>query len=60
MLKGKSPIKAGANIVIDSPQKLAAVKLPDSEKLFLYSRAGGKHGHDPQVLLLSTGGKTVL
>ena len=56
---GKMSTKAGTNIVIDSPQKLAEVKLPNSDKLFIYSRAAGKHGRDPQVLLLSTDGKTV-
>ena len=56
---GKLNVQAGTNIVIDSPKKLETVKLPDSEKLFLYSRTAGKHGRDPQVLLLSADGKTV-
>ena len=56
---GKMGIKAGTNIIIDSPKKLAEVRLPNSDKLFLYSRAAGKHGRDPQVLLLSPDGKTV-
>jgi DNA polymerase-1 len=56
---GKMSIKAGTNIIIDSPQKLAEVRLPNADKLFLYSRAAGKHGRDPQVLLLSPDGKTV-
>jgi DNA polymerase-1 len=56
---GGLPIQPGENIVIDTPQKLAKVKLPDSDKLFLYSRAASKHGRDPQVLLLSTDAKVV-
>jgi DNA polymerase-1 len=56
---GGLPIQPGENIIIDSPQKLAKVKLPNSDKLFLYSRAANKHGRDPQVLLLSTDGKVV-
>jgi DNA polymerase-1 len=56
---GKLPIKLGKNIIIDSPQKLTAVTLPDSDKLFLYSRAANKHGRDPQVLLLSTDGSII-
>src|SRR5580700_6628882 len=36
---GTLPVKAGTNIIIDTPKKLAEVKLPDSDKLFLYSRA---------------------
>src|SRR5580698_8505309 len=50
---GQLSVQLGTNIVIDSPKKLAEVKLPDSENLFLYSRAAGKHGQNPQVLLLS-------
>jgi DNA polymerase-1 len=56
---GQVPIKPGKNIVIDTPKKLADVKLPDSENLFLYSRAASKHGKNPQVLLLSTDGNVV-
>jgi len=56
---GELVVKEGVNIVIDSPAKLPNVRLPDSERLFIYSRAAGKHGKDPQVLLLSTDGKTV-
>lgn len=56
---GELSIQTGKNVVIDSPKKLAEVKLPDSEKLFIYSRAASKHGRDPQVLLLSTDGKIV-
>jgi DNA polymerase-1 len=56
---GKMSIKAGTNIVIDSLEKLADFKLPDSERVFLYSMAAGKHGRDPQVILLSVDGETV-
>ncbi len=56
---GELSVRLGKNIVIDTPQKLSTVKLPDSDKLFLYSRAASKHGRDPQVLLLSTDGKIV-
>jgi DNA polymerase-1 len=56
---GEIPLQPGQNIVVDTQKKLAEVSLPDSENLFIYSRAAGKHGKDPQVLLLSTDGKTV-
>ncbi len=57
--KGQSTLKSGKNTVIDSPQKLAEFKLPKSEQLYVYSRSAGKHGRDPQVLILSTDGKDV-
>ena len=49
----------GKNVIIDSPAKLKDFKLPDSEQLYVYSRSAGKHGRDPQVLILSTDGKTI-
>lgn len=56
---GVFSVKEGKNILIDTPEKLSQVKLPDSENLFIYSRAAGKHGRDPQVLLISADGKVV-
>jgi len=56
---GTTPLsKGGTNVIIDSNQKLADMKLPDSDQLFVYSRSAGKHGRNPQVLLLSVDGKT--
>lgn len=55
---GTSPLQRGANILIDSPQKLKQIKLLDAPQLYIYSRAAGKHGHNAQILLLSTDGKT--
>lgn len=46
-------------VVIDNNAKLSELKLTPAEHLFVYSRSAGKHGRDPQVLLLSTGGRTV-
>jgi DNA polymerase-1 len=56
---GTGPLKLGKNILIDSAQKLADFSLPDSDQLYIYSRSAGKHGRDPQVLILSTDSKTV-
>ena len=55
---GTGPLRAGANVIIDSNRKLTDLKLPDSGQLYVYSRSAGKHGRDPQILLLSTDGKT--
>lgn len=49
----------GTNHIIDSDEKLAAVQLPTSEYLYVHSRAAGKHGRDPQVLIISTDGAEV-
>jgi len=48
----------GKNIVIDTPAKLKDLKLLSSEYLYIHSRAAGKHGRNPEVLLLSTDGNT--
>ncbi|MEK7594175.1 MAG: DNA polymerase I [Patescibacteria group bacterium] len=55
---GGLSLKVGANNIIDSAAKLATMKLPDSDQLYIYTRSAGKHGRDPQVLILSTDGKT--
>ncbi len=47
------------NTVIDSPKKLNALTLPTHDVLYVYSRAAGKHGRDPQVLLISPDAKDV-
>ncbi|HVI60772.1 MAG TPA: DNA polymerase I [Candidatus Saccharimonadales bacterium] len=53
---GGGPLKAGANNIIDSPDKLKDFELPKTGPVFMYSRSAGKHGRDPQVLVLSTDG----
>ncbi len=53
---GHSGFKPGKNTIIDSDEKLKAFKLPNSDYLYVHSRAAGKHGRDPQVLILSTDG----
>ena len=47
----------GKNHIIDSNAKLKEVKIPDSECLYVHARAAGKHGRDPQVLILSADGR---
>jgi DNA polymerase-1 len=56
---GFGGLHAGKNIIIDTPAKLGEVKFPAGKPLFVYSRAAGKHGRDPQVLVLSADGATV-
>jgi DNA polymerase-1 len=54
---GTGPVKAGRHVIIDTAAKLAEFKLPAAERLFIHSRSAGKHGRDPQALVLSTDGK---
>ena len=50
---------SGKNNIIDSNKKLAELKLPQTDHWYIYSRSAGKHGKDPQVLILSPNGKDV-
>jgi DNA polymerase-1 len=56
---GANSLQPGKNVIINSDQRLAALKLPASEQIYIHSRAAGKHGHDPQTLIISTDGQTV-
>ena len=42
------------NVLIDNDAKLKDLKLPKSEQFFIHSRSAGRHGADPQVLILGT------
>lgn len=48
-------LKPGKNNLIDSVTKLNGMKLEPGQPVFAYSRAAGKHGHDPQLLVLGDG-----
>ncbi len=54
----KAAIKTGKTIIIDTAAKLKEVKLPDDKCVYIHSRSAGKHGQDPQALLVSHDGKT--
>jgi DNA polymerase-1 len=56
---GSTSLKTGKNVLIDSNAKLKGFSLPESDFLYVYSRCKGKHGREPQVLIVSTDGKTV-
>ncbi|MGH7240744.1 MAG: DNA polymerase I [Candidatus Saccharimonadales bacterium] len=55
---GGGSIKPGTNHIIDTPAKLQDLKLADSTQLYVHSRSAGKHGKKPELLVLSTDGKT--
>ncbi len=50
----------GASVLIDTPKELAdaAKRLAEASQLFVYSRAGGRAGRNPQLLLLSADSST--
>lgn len=54
---GGSSLKTGTNTIIDSDAKAKELHLADSEYFYIHSRSAGKHGHKPEVLLLSTDSK---
>ncbi|HEY5267713.1 MAG TPA: DNA polymerase I, partial [Candidatus Saccharimonadales bacterium] len=51
-------IKPGENVIIDTDKKLDSLSLEESSNLFVYSRSAGKHGMNPQLLMLSSDVKT--
>lgn len=55
--QGAMILKVGKNTIIDSDEKLQAVNLPVADFTYVHSRAAGKHGRDPQVLILSADGR---
>jgi DNA polymerase-1 len=56
---GTGPLKPGTNVLIDTPDKLAGLNFGHAPELYVHSRCAGKHGSDPQVLIVSSDGKTV-
>ncbi len=55
---GGTLLKAGQNTIIDTPKKLSQLSLPSSDYMYIHSRSAGKHGSKPEVLILSTDGKS--
>lgn len=47
---GGGALKLQKHLLIDADKDLAKVKLGGSDKIFIHSRAAGRHGADPQVL----------
>ncbi|MBI4034440.1 DNA polymerase I [Candidatus Saccharibacteria bacterium] len=57
-----NPVQAGnnstlnlpKNTVIDSDKALSSIKLPASGEVFIHTRAAGRHGADPRLLILGS------
>ncbi|HSX53476.1 MAG TPA: DNA polymerase I [Patescibacteria group bacterium] len=45
--------KIGKNIIIDTNEKLEQLDIAKAKELVIHSRSAGKHGRDPQVLIIS-------
>lgn len=56
-LSGGADLKVGTSVLVDSDAKLAKLQPADVPHLYVHSRAGGKHGTNPQLLMLSTDAK---
>ncbi|KKU20208.1 MAG: polymerase protein [Candidatus Saccharibacteria bacterium GW2011_GWA2_46_10] len=46
------------NTLIESDKDLSRLELKNKDRVFIYSRAAGKHGADPQALILSDAKKS--
>ncbi|HSX05818.1 MAG TPA: DNA polymerase I [Candidatus Saccharimonadales bacterium] len=49
--------KPGKNTIIDTNEKAAELHLGDSDFFYIHTRCAGKHGRDPQVLIISLNGR---
>ncbi len=52
-------LRVGKNVLIDTDKKLKEVEFPVKAPLYIHSRAAGKHGHNPEVLSLSSDGQVI-
>lgn len=52
-----SVLQTGKNVLIDSNAKAKELRLGDSEYFYIHARSAGKHGRDPEVLIVSLNGK---
>ncbi|MDB5169930.1 MAG: polA [Candidatus Saccharibacteria bacterium] len=53
-----SDLPVGKNTMVSTKAALDGLKVSEAKTLFVHSRCGGKHGRNPQLLILSTDGKT--
>ncbi|MDB5168736.1 MAG: hypothetical protein JWO41_92 [Candidatus Saccharibacteria bacterium] len=52
-----SSLSLGKNTMITTEAELEKLRLPEDIAVFMHSRAAGKHGRKPQLLILSIDGK---
>lgn len=56
---GAAYIQPGNCVLVDSLEKLQSIKPDKHEHVYVHSRAAGKHGRKPELLMLSYDAKTV-
>jgi len=54
---GAIPLKYGKNTIIDTNEKAAELRLGDSDFFYIHTRSAGKHGRDPEVIIMSLNGR---
>lgn len=55
---GNGPLPIGKNVLIDSDEAAEGLPWDSFEQLYVYSRNSGRHGRDPQLLIISHNGET--
>jgi DNA polymerase I len=48
-----------STVIINSDKELGQLRLQEAARVYVHSRAAGKHGREPKLLILSVDGKTV-
>ena len=54
---GDVPLKFGRNTIIDTDKKAADLRLGASDYFYIHARSAGKHGRDPEVIIMSLNGR---
>ena len=56
--QGEVPLTPGKTVLVSDDTALAQLDFGTAEQLYVHSRAGGKHGASPQLMLVSVDAKT--
>ena len=56
---GHVQLQLGKNVLINTDAGLKTLSLDGAEHVFIHSRSAGKHGRDPQVLIISSDNKSI-
>ena len=56
--QGEVPLTPGKTVLVSDDTALAQLDFSTAKRLYVHSRAGGKHGASPQLMLVSVDAKT--
>ena len=56
--RGEVPLTPGKTVLVSDDTALAQLDFSTAKRLYVHSRAGGKHGASPQLMLVSVDAKT--